>query len=66
MLTRYPVTDQKKTPSSSQEPVPDSEVIAVTKKIDFEKVAKRLRASSEGIPERHRVSQDDLSLEVSF
>ena len=65
MLTRYPVTDQKKTPSS-QEPVPDSEVIAVTKKIDFEKVAKRLRASSEEFRQRHRVSQDDLSLEVSF
>jgi|HubBroStandDraft_4_1064222.scaffolds.fasta_scaffold00333_15 hypothetical protein len=60
------VAEQERKAANEQEPVPDSDVVAVTKKIDFDKVAQRLRTSSEEFRQRHRVTQDDLSLEVSF
>jgi hypothetical protein len=46
--------------------VPDADVVAVTRKIDFERVSQQIEASSGDFRERHRVRQDDLSLEVSF
>jgi hypothetical protein len=46
--------------------VGDEEILAVTRKINFDRISERLQASSEDFRERHRVSQDDLALEVSF
>lgn len=60
------MAEQHPASPENDEPVPDRDVVAVTKKIDFDRISDRLQSSSEEFRERHRVTQDDLSLEVSF
>ena len=44
----------------------DREIIAITDKIDFERVEKRLKESQEQFRDDHRIPKDRLMLEVSF
>jgi protein involved in polysaccharide export with SLBB domain len=54
-------------PASGIRPaVADADIVAITRRIDFEHISERIQASSDEFRERHRVSQNDLSFEVSF